>query len=719
MKRVLAMLLTVAMLLTLLPAGAVSASGGALSLAQLREKYPHGAYWNHTGTTNKAGSYTWNPCTHHTGNCDYGGGCGCNSYNGVAIQCMGFAYQLASLAYDCDPRREWGNNTGTTALNTLKPGDIVRYKNNSHSIFVIGVEGDTVTYADCNSDRRCKIKWDQTTTKAALKATFTYVKSAPYALEDGVSATATLTIRYHAGGGTIAGAVIGDRYTVTDPDGVNLRSGAGTGNPVLTALPKGTVFTVKTGNTKKAGGYTWGKTTYNGTTGWLVISDFVEKTGTLREGDYYLSESLVHRADSGEAVTRTAAYGDRVTLDDPATFGLTMDGRQFVGWSTQKTGTPLYAWDDTALKAETLYPALSEGSTTVTLYAVWACAHRYEPACAATCTLCGAQREAAHVYDTACDPDCNLCGAVRQVSHSYAAACTENCALCGAERQVTHTFVDNTCTVCGRTMVPLTITAQPKTGYARMGETVQVTVEAQGEGLTYQWLFKSKGMTKYAKSSNKTATYTTTMSTASKDRRVLCYVYDKYGNRVQSKTVVLREQVSVVTQPKLATYAKLGEVARVTVAASGDDLTYQWYLRSATGTKYSRSSITSATYSVRMSEKVHGRRLYCVVKDRYGKTVKTQTVILRRAASITAQPETVTVAKGETATVMVEAVGDGLTYTWYFKNPGKKTFSKSSVKTATYATKMTAASKERQVYCVVKDKYGNTVRTNTVTLRMT
>ena len=86
MKRVLALLMTVVLLVGLLPAGMVSASGGGLSLAQLREKYPHGAYWNHSGSANNPGGYTWSPCNHHDG-CAYSGSCGCNSYNGVAIQC--------------------------------------------------------------------------------------------------------------------------------------------------------------------------------------------------------------------------------------------------------------------------------------------------------------------------------------------------------------------------------------------------------------------------------------------------------------------------------------------------------------------------------------------------------------------------------------------------------------------------------------------------------
>ena len=68
--------------------------------------------------------------------------------------------------------------------------------------------------------------------------------------------------------------------------------------------------------------------------------------------------------------------------------------------------------------------------------------------------------------------------------------------------------------------------------------------------------------------------------------------------------------------------------------------------------------------------------------------------------------------------VTVKAAGDGLKYTWYVKNAGKKTFTKVSTKTASYSCKMTATAKNRQVYCVVTDKYGKTVKTVTVTLKM-
>ena len=85
------------------------------------------------------------------------------------------------------------------------------------------------------------------------------------------------------------------------------------------------------------------------------------------------------------------------------------------------------------------------------------------------------------------------------------------------------------------------------------------------------------------------------------------------------------------------------------------------------------------------------------------------------AVSITKQPASVIVANGETAKVSFTATGDGLTYTWYFKNKGASSFSKTTSFTSnSYSAAMDSSRDGRQIYCVVKDKYGNSVKTNTV-----
>lgn len=166
-----------------LPMNVMTSEAAGMTVEQLKAKFPHGKYWNHSGSNNADG-YTSSPCTHH-GNCskggtDYSGWCGCNSFYG--IQCAGFAYKLGYDAFGSVPT-SW---TQLSNMNSLKAGDIIRYKNNHHSIFVTGVNGNTITYADCNSDGHCKIMWDKTISKSDIWG-FNYVKSAPSALQGGSS----------------------------------------------------------------------------------------------------------------------------------------------------------------------------------------------------------------------------------------------------------------------------------------------------------------------------------------------------------------------------------------------------------------------------------------------------------------------------------------------------------------------------------------------------
>ena len=254
------------------------------------------------------------------------------------------------------------------------------------------------------------------------------------------------------------------------------------------------------------------------------------------------------------------------------------------------------------------------------------------------------------------------------------------------------------------------------------GKTASVTARAEGDGLKYAWYYKNKGASKFTKTTSVTGkTYSVAMDKSRDGRQVYCVITDKYGVSRKTATTTLTVKKStpkITTQPKTATYAKYGETAKVTVKATGDGLKYTWYIKNDGATKYSKSSVTSATYSVKMADKAHGRRLYCVITDAWGKKLQTKTVQVRMAATITTQPKTVTVKKNATAKLTVKAKGEGLKYTWYIKNTGSKKYTKSSVTKSTYSVKMTSKVNGRYVYCVVTDKYGKKVQSKTVRVKM-
>ena len=209
------------------------------------------------------------------------------------------------------------------------------------------------------------------------------------------------------------------------------------------------------------------------------------------------------------------------------------------------------------------------------------------------------------------------------------------------------------------------------------------------------------------------------MNSSRNGRQIYCKITDKYGKTVKTNTVTISMKATVTTQPKSVVVAK-GATAKVTVKAVGNGLKYEWYYKDKGATSFKKTStFTGNTYTAEMTAARHGRQIYCKITDKYGNTVKTKTVTLSMKATVTTQPKSVTVAKGATAKVSFKAVGNGLTYTWYYKDKGATSFKKTTAFTGnTYSVEMTKARSGRQVYCKVTDKYGNTVKTNTVTIKM-
>ena len=146
---------------------------------------------------------------------------------------------------------------------------------------------------------------------------------------------------------------------------------------------------------------------------------------------------------------------------------------------------------------------------------------------------------------------------------------------------------------------------------------------------------------------------------------------------------------------------------------------YAWYYRNAGSSKWHKSSIRDNTYDAPMIASRAGREVYCVITDAYGNTVTSDVVKIHCTASITSQPTDVYAAIGSNFCVTVKAEGEGLQYTWYYRNAGSSKWHKSSVRDNTYDATMTAARADREVYCVITDAYGNSVTTNIVKISCT
>ena len=276
---------------------------------------------------------------------------------------------------------------------------------------------------------------------------------------------------------------------------------------------------------------------------------------------------------------------------------------------------------------------------------------------------------------------------------------------------------------------PLEIVTQPESVEVKYGETAVVTLAAQGDGLSYTWYYKNPGSKSFTKTTAFTGpSYSLAMNASRSGRQVYCLIKDRYGNKIQTDVVTLtmyKTPLAIVQQPTDSVVEE-GETAAVTVNATGDGLKYAWYYKNTTGNKFTKTgTFTGPTYTMVMNESRSGRQVYCKITDAYGNSVTTDTVTLSMVQKpvtpleIVTQPEGFTIASGETGEVTVEAIGDGLTYAWYYKNATGSKFTKTGTFTGpSYSLTMSASRSGRHVYCVITDKYGQKVQTDIVTLNM-
>lgn len=262
------------------------------------------------------------------------------------------------------------------------------------------------------------------------------------------------------------------------------------------------------------------------------------------------------------------------------------------------------------------------------------------------------------------------------------------------------------------------ITVQPQNDTAKYGATVSASVKAIGDGLKYQWYFCNPSDNVFYKSSNKTATYSYTMTAEKNGRKAYCLITDKYGQKVQSKTVTFKKNTTLkITQQPVEAVAYIGDAASVTVKAQGDGLKYQWYFCNPGDTVFRKSSVTTATYSFEMTFEKTGRKVYCVVTDKHGDSVQSKTVVMRTIRpKITMQPTVVHDVYNKDLYVVVDAQGYEMTCEWYICEVGSSTFKKSSITGPIYYTDYTDDVIGRRIYCIVTDCFGYSATSDTIVL---
>ncbi len=174
---------------------------------------------------------------------------------------------------------------------------------------------------------------------------------------------------------------------------------------------------------------------------------------------------------------------------------------------------------------------------------------------------------------------------------------------------------------------PLKITRQPVNVGVQAAKIAKTSVGATGQGLKYQWYYKNPGETKFKKSSITNKAYSWRMNEKYSGRQIYCVITDAFGNKVKSEVVTLKipAKLKITRQPADA-LAEIGNKAKTTVKASGDGVSYRWYVKKPGATKFRKTSVTSKTYSVKMSEELIGSQAYCLITDMFGNKKKSEII---------------------------------------------------------------------------------------------
>ena len=267
---------------------------------------------------------------------------------------------------------------------------------------------------------------------------------------------------------------------------------------------------------------------------------------------------------------------------------------------------------------------------------------------------------------------------------------------------------------------PIKIKTQPKDVVTKKGETVEFAVEAEGDGLTYQWQYRTSATSSWKNFASATKSSIKKVTGDWDGWQVKCVIKDKAGNSQDSNIAKISfdngqtEPIKIKTQPKNVTTQK-GEMVEFSVEAEGSDLTYQWQYRTDAAAKW-RNFSSATTASIRkLTGDWDGWEVKCVIKDKAGNSLDSAIAKItfggdqKEPIVIKTQPKDVVTEKGETVEFAVEAEGDGLTYQWKYRTGNTGSWKNFASATKPSIQKVTGDWDGWQVKCTIKDKAGNSL----------
>ena len=256
------------------------------------------------------------------------------------------------------------------------------------------------------------------------------------------------------------------------------------------------------------------------------------------------------------------------------------------------------------------------------------------------------------------------------------------------------------------------ILSQPGDYYGFVGETAIFSVEAEGEGLKYQWqVYKNGAWKNTSLNGNRTDTLPVEITQARDGMTFRCIVKnsDNISTVSEEATIVVIEDPAIVSQPEDC-YGIAGETAVFSLEAKGEGLTYQWQVfKNGSWKNTSLTGNKTDTLPVEITEARDGMTFRCIVTNAGGNSVISDKVSISiiRGPEIISQPENITGYAGETAYFNIEADGEDLSYQWQvYKNGNWKNTSITGNDSSTLTVELLESRNGMEFRCVVTNSYG-------------
>ena len=271
------------------------------------------------------------------------------------------------------------------------------------------------------------------------------------------------------------------------------------------------------------------------------------------------------------------------------------------------------------------------------------------------------------------------------------------------------------------------IVKQPVAVTVQSGDTVQFSVVAQGEVVSYKWEYRSiyKWFNTTMEGYN-TDTLTVDATGARNGYDYRCVVTFADGTVITSDMAELtvKTQIINVGSPNDQVVVN-GYKGQFTASATGEGLKYRWYYQRPDGTIWSETSMEGCerpTVFIESTAARDGYKYKCKITDVTGNVVYTE-VATMRVLTFKSHPQNATGSVGDNVTFTVTtSVEEGFTYQWQYRRNATATWTNTTMtgyNTDTLTVPVTAARNGYAYRCVLTGSKNSKIESKAAVLTVT